>query len=292
MKTPVHLSIGEEAICAGVCLGLASDDQLVGTYRSHGIYLARTLETDKFFAELYGKVSGISRGKAGSMHLSNREHGFLGSSAVVGTTIPVAAGAALSNKLRGERRVVATFFGDGAIDEGVFFETLNFAALKRLRVLFVCEDNGLAIHSPAIERHGYDNIARIVRQFRCDVYESESTVAADIYDLTREALVTMRETSRPAFMHLKYCRYKEHVGPGEDFQAGYRSKSEYEAWLERDPVVVQRLLAVRETSRERVVDLEQRIDAQIAQSITLAEQADFPAPGDLYTHVLSPRVSA
>jgi pyruvate dehydrogenase E1 component alpha subunit len=286
MKTPVHLSIGQEAISAGVTYALEKTDQLVGTYRSHGIYLSRTLETDRFFGELYGRVTGVAKGKAGSMHLSSAEHGFLGSSAVVGTHIPVGAGAALANKLRGGKEVVAAFFGDGAIDEGVFFETLNFAALRRLRMLFVCEDNGLAIHAHAAERHGYDNIEDIARQFHCDVYSSDSTVAAELYDLTARALLQVRETGRPAFMHLKYYRYLEHVGINEDFKFGYRSRADLELWQARDPVAVQRPLAVRETSIAEVEALERGIDRQILDSIAAAEAAPFPSPDELYTDVM------
>ena len=137
MKTPMHLSIGQEAISAAVIESLTRADQVVGTYRSHGIYLAKTLETDKFFAELYGRATGSSKGKAGSMHLSAPDYGYLGSSAIVATHLPLALGAAMANKIKGNDQLVAVFFGDGAIDEGVFFETMNFACLHGLRMIFV-----------------------------------------------------------------------------------------------------------------------------------------------------------
>lgn len=282
MKTPVHLSIGQEAIGAGVVGALNETDQLVGTYRSHAIYLARTLDTDGFFGELYGRLNGIAKGKAGSMHLSHKATGYLGSSAVVGTNIPVGVGAALANKIRGDRNVVAVFFGDGAIDEGVFFESMNFAALRQLRVLFVCEDNGLAIHSNARDRHGYERIIDVVKGYHCDTYSSESTVASELSDLTESALLKIRETGRPGFMHLKYYRYKEHVGIFEDFKFGYRHRAELEAWEKRDPVTVQRPLAVQIAGESSVASLEQEIDAQILRSIAISEASPFPGADELY----------
>ena len=154
LKTPMHMSMGGEAICAGVCHALKAEDQVLGTYRSHGIYLAKTMETDRFFAEMYGRATGTSRGKAGSMHLMAPEHGLICTSAIVASHIPVALGAAFVNKATDNGQTVAVFFGDGAIDEGVFWESLNFACLRKLPVMFVCEDNGFAVHVPDPWRPG------------------------------------------------------------------------------------------------------------------------------------------
>ena len=287
MKTPVHLSLGQEGISVGVCCALDHEDQMVGTYRSHGIYLARTLETDRLFAELYGRVGGVAKGKTGSMHLSSREHGFLGSSAVVASGIPVAVGAALANRVRGGDQIVAVFFGDGAIDEGVFFESLNFACLKRLKVLFVCEDNDLAIHSRSSERHGYESITDIVRQYHCDVYSSRSTIASEIRALSLKAIERVRTTGRPAFLHLHYYRYREHVGILEDYESGYRVREELEEWLERDPIKLQRVLAIQESNMARVEEVEALVNNQILDSIRRAEQSPFPSSDELLTDVLS-----
>jgi pyruvate dehydrogenase E1 component alpha subunit len=195
-------------------------------------------------------------------------------------------GAALANALRGGDEVVAIFLGDGALNEGVFFEALNFAALKRLRVLFVCEDNGLAIHSRTLEREGYEAIAAIVRQYRCDVYSSESTVAAEIHKLTVTALEGIRQTGRPAFLHLRYCRYLEHVGINEDYDFGYRSREEVDVWRRKDPVALQRELAVKEISSEAVKRLEQELDRQVSASVQRAEALEFPLSDQLYTDVM------
>ena len=161
MKTPMHMSTGEEAICAGVCQALAPSDQVLGTYRSHGLYLAKTGETDRFFAEVCAWATGMAKVKGGSIHLTSPADGMICTSAIVATTIPVAIGAAFANKCHANGRLVAVFFGDGAVDEGVFWESLNAACSMKLPVLFVCEDNGYAVHVPARTRHGYDSIVDI-----------------------------------------------------------------------------------------------------------------------------------
>ena len=287
MKTPMHMSTGEEAICAGVCQALRAQDQVIGTYRTHGIYLAKTGETDRFFAEMYGRQTGMAKGKAGSMHLTAPEAGLICTSAIVGTTIPVAVGAAFANRELGQDKMVAVFFGDGAIDEGVFWESLNSACAMRLPVLFVCEDNGFAVHVPKTQRHGYRSITEVVSRFDCDVFASESTDAEEIYQLTTKAIAGAREKKRPAFLHLKYYRYLEHVGVNEDFNQGYRDRKEYESWRARDPVELQRKKLGRWLSEAEIKRVEEAIDAQVVQSVKKAEQAPFPRPEELYQDVLA-----
>lgn len=276
MKTPMHMSMGAEAISAGVCQALETSDQILGTYRSHGIYIAKTGETDNFFAEMYGRVTGTSKGKGGSMHLLAPKSGLIATSAVVSSHIPVAIGAAFANKQVGNKRMVAVFFGDGATDEGVFWESLNAACLMKLPIVFVCEDNDLAIHTPSFLRHGYKKITDIIQQFDCNVYSSESTDAEEIYNLATQAIGVTRETFRPAFLHLKYYRYLEHVGVFEDFQAGYRSRKEFEAWLDVDPLKVMRSKLLELIPAEQVINLEQDIIDKVERSDELARKAPFP----------------
>lgn len=291
MKTPMHLSIGQEAISAAVIETMTKSDQVVGTYRSHGIYLAKTLETDQFFAELYGRVTGSSKGKAGSMHLSSPEHGYLGSSAIVGTHIPLAIGAAMANKIKKNDNWVAVFFGDGAIDEGVFFESLNFACLHGLKIMFVCEDNGLAIHSHASTRHGYKSISEIVKQYNCHVVESSSTVADELFTLVDEGKMAAQQKNQPLFLHFECFRYLEHVGIGEDYDAGYRERSEYDKWKERDPIKLQREIVAKRYGEGTVAKVEKEIDDQILASIAYAEASAFPPDSDLLSEVYSPNQS-
>src|SRR5688572_3023538 len=159
IQSPIHLSIGQEAISVGVCEALLPQDIVFGTYRSHAVYLAKGGSLKRMVAELYGKATGCAGGKGGSMHLIDVEHGVMGTSAVVGTTIPVSVGYAYAAKLQRRNLVVASFFGDGAVEEGVFHESVSFAALKQLPILFVCENNHYAIHTPLSQRQPDDNIA-------------------------------------------------------------------------------------------------------------------------------------
>lgn len=287
MKTPMHMSTGAEAIAAGVCQALGAQDQVIGTYRSHGIYLAKTGETDRFFAEMYGRATGMAKGKAGSMHLTAPEAGLICTSAIVGTTIPVALGAAYANRQNKQDRVVAVFFGDGAIDEGVFWESINIACGMRLPVLFVCEDNDFAVHVPRSQRHGYRLITDIVSRFECSVFSSDSTDAEVIHGLAAEAIAAMRSSSKPSFLHLKYYRYLEHVGVNEDFNQGYRDRSEYERWRAKDPVELQRKKVLRWYSEDELQSAEAAINRQVAESVRKAELAPFSGSAELYEDVLA-----
>jgi len=286
MKTPMHMSMGEEAIVGGVVAALQEKDQVFGTYRSHALYLAKTRDADGFFAELYGKVTGSSRGKAGSMHLADPSKNMMFTSAVVGTTIPVALGAALASKMQKTQRVVAVFFGDGAIDEGVFWESINFAALKKLPILFVCEDNNYAIHSPTHERKGYKSIAQVVSQFNCHVVSSDTTDVFEVQKLTDELLKKMKKTGMPGFLYIKYYRYLEHVGVDEDFNFGYRSKEEFLKWKKVDPLLVSRkhLLKAR-VKEDEIGAVEKKIDRKLSASIKKAKEAPYPTEEELFAGI-------
>ena len=180
IKSPVHLSIGEEAVAVAVCDALRPDDHVVGTYRGHALFLAKGGDLRRFMAEMYGKIDGCAAGKGGSMHLVSMAVNMLGSSAVVSTNIPIALGVALKLKQDGGGNVMACFFGDGATEEGVFYESLNFAALKKLPVLFVCENNGLAIHAAIEKRWAKLDIRPRVEGFGVPTGRVET---GDVFDL-------------------------------------------------------------------------------------------------------------
>jgi pyruvate dehydrogenase E1 component alpha subunit len=281
MKTPMHMSMGAEAIAAGVCRALGAEDQLVGTYRSHAIYLCRTGETDAFFAEMYGRDAGMAHGKGGSMHLTAPGSGLIGTSAIVATGLPVAVGAAFANRRLGNGRVVAAFFGDGAVDEGVFWESLNAASLWRLPVLFVCEDNGLAVHTGSAARRGFDDLPALVAQYRCRVFRDSGTDVERIHAVAGEAVRAAR-TVGPAFLHLSYYRYLEHVGVFEDFQAGYRQRADFEPWLAADPLAMQRDRLLARGQGEAVAALEAQVAEQVETSIRRAQAAPFPTAAALH----------
>lgn len=283
MKTPMHMSMGEEAIAVGVCHALKKEDQVFGTYRSHAIFLAKTEDSDNFFAEMYGKATSPLKGKGGSMHLCAPNFGFMGTSAIVGSAISVAVGAAFANKRLKNGKIVAVFFGDGAVEEGAFWESLNVACLMKIPILFVCEDNGFAVHTPVHCRQGYKSITDIVFKFNCNVLKEESTDVEIIYDLSCRAIELIKSTQLPCFLHLKYYRYLEHVGINKDFDAGYRSEDEFNKWHKIDPIKLQRNKLIKEGYEEdEIRKMESRIDIQIKEAITKAKKAPFADKGELY----------
>jgi pyruvate dehydrogenase E1 component alpha subunit len=281
IKSPVHLSIGQESVSVGVCGALRPDDVVAATYRSHAAYLAHGGNLDAMMAELEGKQTGCSRGKGGSMHLIGRDGHFLGTSAVVGTTIPVAVGYALALHRENKGRVAAAFFGDGATEEGVFCESLNFAALHRLPVLFVCENNGYAIHTSLEKRWATRRLCE-----RVESYGIPARVVADgdVFAIRRcaaEAIAPMRNGAGPAFLECHTYRWREHVGPCEDYDAGYRTREELRVWQERDAVeAVGRLIdpGIR-------LGIDREIEEEIAAAFAFAESSAFPDPSELCTHV-------
>lgn len=283
MKTPVHLGIGQEAIPVGVCHCLPAGAATFGTYRNHALYLALTEETDRFFGELYGKETGLGKGKAGSMHLCAPERGLIATSAVVATTIPLAVGAALARSYRRNDAPVAVFFGDGAMEEGVFWESMNFAGLRSLNILFVCEDNGLAIHSTASERRGFSSPTGAVQGFRCRTASADGSDLTAVINATNRLRDEMARTGQPGFLHLTYFRFLEHVGINEDFVAGYRQGPTPDERQMLDPVsrFVMQLLALGCSHRE-LDAVSAVVDIQIQRSLTLAREADLPGPHTLY----------
>lgn len=286
MKTPMHMSTGQEAVAVAVCHALGYEGQIFGFYRSHAVFLAKTEDPDRFFGELYGKVVGTARGKAGSMHLAAPDKGFMCASAVVASSIPLAVGAAFANKQKRNERICCAYFGDGAIEEGVFWESLNAACVMRLPVLFVCEDNGFAVHSRPEVRHGFKHMTEIVRQYECGVFQENSTDVEVLYQRTVEAIESAKLNARPSFLHLHCYRYLGHIGITEDFDVGYRSKAEYEEWYKRDPIALQRRSLLSNGWTEAMLTAEEeKIDAQIEESVLKAKAAPFPAPEELYKGV-------
>jgi pyruvate dehydrogenase E1 component alpha subunit len=281
MKTPMHMSLGEEAIVAGVRHALGSRIIALGTYRSHALYLAVTGDLEGFFGEMYGRVSGPARGRGGSMHLIAPSQGLLLTSAIVASHIPVALGAAFASKTNNWPKIGTVFFGDGAIDEGAFWESMNVACAMSLPVFFICQDNGLAVHAPRELRQGYSNIAQIIRQFDCHVLESDSTDVVDLHQLACEALRLHDIDKRPCFLHLKYHRYLEHVGINEDYDAGYRSRETYDEWLKRDPLDVQRSRLLELGYESIILELENTISAHVKGALAKAQSADHPDPSSV-----------
>ncbi len=276
IQSPVHLSIGQEAVAAGACAALLPEDLVFGSYRSHAFYLAKGGDLRQMMAELYGKATGCCGGKAGSMHLAAPDVGFMGSSAIVASTIPHAVGAALAAKRRGLQQIVVAVFGDGATEEGVYHESLNFAALHQLPVLFLCENNGFAVHSRISARQSYDLLEH------ADSYGIPTRLCAKgndpraVYDTVAAAAERVRVERRPTVVVVDTYRQMEHVGIGEDHHVGYRSPSEAEPWRRTDPLVNESALVARFTPQ---------ILREIDDAVAFAEQSPWPGADALLADV-------
>lgn len=281
IKSPIHLSIGQEAVSVGVCQALQPDDVVFGTYRGHAVYLAKNGNLKKMIAELYGKQTGCTKGKGGSMHLMDAEKRIMGTSAIVGTTIPLSVGFAYGLKHKKSKSAVVSFFGDGAVDEGVFHESLNFAALKGLPVLFICENNSYAIHSHHLARHHSDNIVERARTYGMPAERIECGDIFKIYELASSYIEKIRKGMGPAFIECMTCRWKEHVGPYEDFHLGYRSEEEVLHWKENDQL--KRMKAYLDL--DVVKNIESEIEEKIKEAFIFAEQSPFAEMDELYKDI-------
>ncbi len=281
IKSPVHLSIGQEAISVGICEALAPHDVVFGTYRGHALYLAKGGDLKAMIAELYGKATGCTKGKGGSMHLIDAGHGMMGTSAVVGTTIANAVGYAYGLHYRRQDAIVASFLGDGATEEGVFAESLNFAVLKRLPILFVCENNQYAIHTHQSRRQGTPAICARARAYGLPAERIDGNDFLHLCERAKEVVSRIRAGEGPWFFEILTYRWKEHVGPNEDYHLGYRTEEEAAPWIAGDPV--RRLgAAIGPSARAR---LEIEVEEEITAAFAFAEASPFPQPKDLFSGV-------
>jgi TPP-dependent pyruvate/acetoin dehydrogenase alpha subunit len=284
IMSPVHLSIGQEPVAVGVCAAMAAEDAVFGTYRSHAMYLAKGGDLRKMMAELYGKVTGCARGKGGSMHLIDVEHNVMGASAVVGTTLPQAVGYAFAIKARKQKRIVVCFFGEGATEEGVFYESLQFAALKKLPIIFVCENNHYAIHSRFHDRHVNVDICKRAEAFGMPAERIEDNDVVEIHRGVEAARRQMVESGAgPFFFECMTYRWNEHVGPGTDWHLNYRDESELKKWRENDPA----LTLGRKISPALKARIDAEIEAEIEEAIAYAETSPFPDIAELTTDVFA-----
>lgn len=284
IKSPVHLAIGQEHISAAVCELLDKEDWAGGSYRSHALYLAKGGNLKALMAEMYGKATGCCRGKGGSMHIIDLDAGVMGTSAVVGTQLPVVTGYGLAMQMAGKGQVVACFFGDGATEEGCFYESLNFAALKKLPVLYICENNGLAIHEPIEKRRARpDSICEIANALGVPAMRIEDGSTEALYHQADSLMDGLRKGEGPALIEVMTCRWYQHVGPNQDFDQGYRSADDARPWMENDEML--RMRALLPAGRAEAI--EAKIETEIAEAIAFAEQSPVPESGELYTHVFA-----
>jgi pyruvate dehydrogenase E1 component alpha subunit len=280
MRTPTHFSIGQEAVAVGVCSALASDDVVYSGHRCHAHYLAKGGALGPMIAELYGKETGTAGGRGGSVHLSAPEVGFVASSAILGQTMAVATGSAWAFTMDQSRRVAVCFFGDGAIEEGIFHETLNFASLKRLPVIFVCENNGYSTHTRLdVRQPSGVTIWERARGYQIASRFADGNDVFAVRQAAEDAVAWTRSGKGAYFLEFRTYRWREHVGPNWDYEAGYRTKAEVDAWIERCPIkaATATLLADGACTQNEIDGWRREIQGEVDDAVVAAKAARFPS---------------
>lgn len=284
----LHNSIGQEAEIVGACMVLRDDDYMTGNHRSHGHPIGKGVALAPLMAELFGKKTGVCRGKGGSMHLAAFSAGSLGESGIVGSLMPVAVGAALSAHLRGTDQVCLCFFGDGAANCGPFHESLNLAAVWKLPVVFLCENNGYAIRSAQAQTTAVEDIAQ-----RADAYNIPGVVVdgqdvVAVYDCVFTAVARARAGGGPTLVEAKtyrYCEHSEAAGVTKVFP--YRTESEIESWRARDPINILSAQLQRRghLSHEEFEAIKSEVEEEVDEAVTFSEQSAPPEASALFEDV-------
>jgi pyruvate dehydrogenase E1 component alpha subunit len=285
---PVHLAIGQEAVPVGVSHHLGADDRVFGAHRSHGHYLALGGDVYRLIAETLGRADGCSGGMGGSMHLYAPEIGFMGSVPIVAATVPVAVGAALAALKDGNGAVAVSYFGDGAVEEGVVHESLNLASHMKLPVVFVCENNLYASHMDIAQRQPNDRTARFAEAAGIDAHVIDGNSVTDVAAAAGSLIETAREGGGPGYLEAVTYRWRGHVGPDENIDVGLRrSRSELEAWKARDPVsrLAAALVARGDIAEGEAEHMAKSIGATVAAAARRALNAPYPAAEALLDYV-------
>ena len=290
MRTPAHFGTGQEAVAVGVCHALQPNDVVFSHHRSHNHYLARGGDVYALAAELYGRADGCSGGRGGSVHLTAPAKGFIASSAILGETVAAAVGAALAFQMDKADRVAVTFFGEGALDEGSFYEALNYAAIRKLPVLFVCENNLYATESPlSVRQAAGTDLCDRVRAFKAAAARVDGNDVAAVHLATQDGVNLLRAGNGPFFIECMTYRWREHVGPMYDheLQRTYRSQQELEEWMERCPVKRsgERLMQFGLASADALEQWRATTEAEVAAEVERARNASWPDKSTLLERV-------
>ncbi len=287
----LHLYIGEEAVAVGVMAALAPEDAVVATYREHGQALARGMSADSIMAEMYGKQEGCSRGRGGSMHLFDAATRFYGGNAIVGGGIPLAVGMALADKMQGRNRVTCCFFGDGAVAEGDFHESMNLASLWKLPVLFICENNLYAMGTALCYTQASPDIAAKAANYGIPGLVVDGMDVVAIEEAARTAAGHLRQGNGPYFLECRTYRFRPHSMFDTEL---YRTREEVEQWKKRDPInlMVQRLRDAGLFSDQDLVELENSVSAEVEAAVAFAEAGSLEPVEDLTRFVYSERRTA
>jgi pyruvate dehydrogenase E1 component alpha subunit len=287
---PCHLYSGQEAIATGVCTSLTEKDYVFSNHRSHGHYIAKGGSVLDMLSEIYGRETGCSHGRGGSMHLIDPNVGMLGSAPIVSGTISLAIGAALASTIKKENRVAVTFFGDGATGEGVLYESLNFAALMKLPIIFVCENNFYATHMPIRDCRTQNNIHKIAEPFCIETKEIDGNDVLLVYETAKKAVEKCRRGEGPMFLECLTYRFRGHVGPDDNIQGHHtdiRPKDEVDAWLKKDPIILfEKYLMEHNIFKQTELDgIKEEIEQEVASAHSFAKNSPYPDRKDLMQYV-------
>lgn len=292
MRCPTHLCIGQEAVAAGVSAHLEPTDYIMSTHRSHGHYLAKGGDLKALIAELYGRDTGCSRGKGGSMHLIDLKAGVLGATPIVGSTIPIATGAAFALKLQKRVGPVSVvYFGDAATEEGVFHEAVNFAVLKSLPVIFVCEHNLYSVYTRIdVRQPASRQIYELAAAHGVETHHGDGNNAREVYEVMGRVIDRARQGIGPFLVQFETYRWREHCGPAFDNQLGYRELSEFESYQQRDPIVRlhSELIAEGYSSEAELAGIDAEIASEIEAAFDFARNSPYPHRALLDDHVYAP----
>jgi pyruvate dehydrogenase E1 component alpha subunit len=290
MRCPIHLSVGQEAVAAGVGRALRRGDLAVSGHRAHAHYLGKGGNLNALIAELYGKVTGCARGKGGSMHLIDQAAGFMGSTAIVGGTIPIGVGLAFGMKTKKTDQLACIFLGDAAVETGVFYESVNFAVLKRLPVLFICENNLYSVYTHIAARQPAGRqIHEMVSGLGIAASCHDGNDAQAVYDTVIESAKAIRCGDGPRFLEFATYRWLEHCGPNFDNDIGYRTEAEFLKWKSKDPVEMleSRLRRMGEIGDGWIEETNGRIKAEVDAAFQAARLAPFPAADEACKHLFA-----
>lgn len=289
IQCPVHLYIGQEAVATGVCAALAKSDHVWGNHRSHGHYLAKGGDMNALMAELFCRQHGCARGRGGSMHIYAGDVGIHGTVPMVAATIPIAVGAALSSTLKGTGEVSVAFFGDGATEEGVFHESLNFAALRKLPVVFVCENNLYSSHLPLTARRPSGDLYLHAAPYGVPGIRVDGNNVLEVYQVAVDAVRRARKGHGPTLLECMTYRWRGHVGPKWDLDRGIRAKDELDAWMDRCPIkqVEQTLLRTGVATENELQAVREAVNAEVDAALQYARQSPYPSAVQVGQHVFS-----
>jgi TPP-dependent pyruvate/acetoin dehydrogenase alpha subunit len=294
MRCPVHLSIGQEAVPVGISANLKLTDHVISAHRSHAHYLAKGGDLRRMLGELFGKKTGCAMGKGGSMHLIDIENNVTAAVPIVGSSISIGVGVGFGLKMSsGSENIAVVYFGDGATEEGVFAESLNFAALHNLPILFVCENNLYSVYSPLNERQAEGRSLKMITEGHGVSYEKiDGNDVGDIIVKSSKIIDDIRLGGRPVLVELDTYRWLEHCGPNWDDELGYRPVGELGEWIDKCPIAqfqkttLESGLLTQDEIGQITLDLGQYIDDAFED----ARLADFPEQSELFTHVYASSV--